>query len=76
MVNNDITINKANIIFKYDPLPTHMWNRILLPDLVEGVDFEVLNLETWKIIDNKYCIFLDLRNSCITVERDVRFESG
>lgn len=33
LVNDDIVLHKPNTIFKYDPINSHMWNKILKPNL-------------------------------------------
>ena len=35
-----------------------MWNKILKPDLKEGIDYEILDFDSWSLISNKYFLFI------------------
>jgi ubiquitin carboxyl-terminal hydrolase 4/11/15 len=38
---------------KYAPINSHMWNKILKLNLKEGVDFEIIDEQMWKLISKK-----------------------
>ncbi|CAD8175796.1 unnamed protein product [Paramecium octaurelia] len=67
-VNSDLLLPKPSTIFKYDPIQSHMWNKIILPNLQEGVDYEILDKATWEIIAKKF--------HTTTIERDAVIING
>ncbi|CAD8072992.1 unnamed protein product [Paramecium sonneborni] len=67
-VNSDIILSKPSTIFKYDPIQSHMWNKIMQPNLQEGVDYEILDKATWEIIARKYHV--------MAIERDATIING
>ncbi|CAD8063433.1 unnamed protein product [Paramecium primaurelia] len=67
-VNSDLLLSKPQTIFKYDPIQTHKWNKIMLPNLQEGVDYEILDQATWEIIARKFHV--------TTIERDATIING
>ncbi|CAK69659.1 unnamed protein product (macronuclear) [Paramecium tetraurelia] len=67
-VNSDLLQSKSSTIFKYDPIQSHMWNKIMLPNLQEGVDYEILDKASWEFIAKKY--------HTTAIERDATIVNG
>lgn len=56
-LNNELLLDKPNLILKYDPVDSHMWNYVIDPNLQEGVDYEIIDEAMWNHV-SKYNVMI------------------